>query len=87
MKHERVYITNKDKKLEHTSFNSFNLFEELLHVIRITITKNNHWYCDCGGNLKTLSTTDGDPEGIRQDRQCKQCGQVWGVTKAHKYKI
>jgi hypothetical protein len=41
----------------------------------------------CGGKLKMLPTYEGDPEGIRHDRKCSNCGQVWGVTKAMFHKI
>lgn len=42
---------------------------------------------ECGGELETLNSREGDPEGIRHDRQCTVCGQKWGVSKAMKFKI
>ena len=45
-------------------------------------------YCkDCGGVMKILPSIEGDPEGIRHDRLCLECGQVWGCSKAHFFRI
>lgn len=33
--------------------------------------------------LKRLSTTSGDPEGIREDYECLVCGGVFGCCKSH----
>ena len=45
-------------------------------------------YCkNCGGLLEQVSTTVGDPEGIRHDQKCTDCGQMHGVTKAAIYQM
>ena len=45
-------------------------------------------YCKiCGAELIMLDSREGDPEGIRRDRKCPVCGQVWGCSKAHFFKI
>jgi hypothetical protein len=41
----------------------------------------------CKGRLKSLRTRIGDPEGIRSDRQCRVCGQLYGCTKASLHKM
>lgn len=49
---------------------------------------NHKEYCkDCGGELEKLPTTQGDPEGIRKDRICKDCGMIWGTSKAGFFRI
>jgi len=44
-------------------------------------------YCTCKEELEVLDTTEGDPQGIRKDMKCTKCGQKWGSTKSHRYKI
>ena len=45
-------------------------------------------YCKtCAGELDLLDTREGDPEGIRRDRICTNCGQKWGCSKAMFFKI
>jgi hypothetical protein len=41
----------------------------------------------CAGSLARLDTSNGDPEGIRKDRICLNCGTVWGFTKADYYEL
>ena len=46
--------------------------------------------CNCKdrvNDLPMLETTDGDPEGIRRDRVCTVCGQIWGVSKSNFFRI
>ena len=41
----------------------------------------------CGGDLKPLKTKSGDPEGIRNDVQCKKCKTTYGCSKAHVFEL
>jgi hypothetical protein len=46
--------------------------------------------CECKNHVNDLiilDTTDGDPEGIRHDRKCMECNQIWGVSKSHFHRI
>ena len=57
-----------------------NLYRELILLL-------NPLCPDCSGKLIVLKTTIGDPEAIRHDKECEHCGQRYGVTKAHMYKL
>jgi len=45
-------------------------------------------YCKiCGSVLEILDTVQGDNEGIRHDRKCTKCGQIWGCSKGGFHKL
>lgn len=37
----------------------------------------------CLVKMTRLQTCEGDPEGIRQDSKCPECGDIYGCTKAN----
>lgn len=42
--------------------------------------RQKYGFCECGKKMKKLPTCDYDPEGIRNDYECK-CGRIYGTTK------
>jgi len=79
--YERVIGVRKNKG---TLIPEQNLYRELIILEKHLRTGT----CpDCGGELSTLKTCNGDPEGIRRDRICTGCSQKYGQTKSHMYKM
>jgi len=63
-------------------------YDELWDEFFETIKEEPKLYCkNCGGILEQMPTKYGDPEGIRHDQKCTDCGQMHGVTKAAIYKM
>ena len=50
-------------------------------------TKSKEICKECGGELSLLPSREGDPEGIRHDRICNECGVIWGCSKAALFRI
>jgi Zn finger protein HypA/HybF involved in hydrogenase expression len=47
-----------------------------------------HLRCQhCNGPTYSLSSHDGDPEDIRNDRHCPKCHIVYGMSKSDMFKL
>lgn len=56
-------------------------------VRRVRIPEDKCEVQGCKGRLKIIDTKVGDPEGIRSDRQCRKCGQIYGCSKSSLFMI
>jgi hypothetical protein len=62
--------------------------DEVIFLIEYEDKKRASLPCKkCGGELKQLKTKNGDPEGIRNDLQCKKCKVVFGQSKTSVFEM